>query len=126
MVAAVVCYTIARLLGRPLVEKLAGKRSLDLTDRFLQRYGKHAVLIARLIPGISFDVVSYASGLSSIRLGEFVLATGIGQIPGTIVYSFLGATMPQAARVGLWIILGAMALVTLGLALRSRFEDSLP
>ena len=125
MVAAVLCYYLARLFGRPLVGKLVGEKPLDLADRFFQRYGKHAVLIARLIPGISFDVVSYAAGLSSIGPWGFVLATGIGQIPGTIMYSFLGETMPQAARIGLWIVLGTMALVTLGLALRSRFEESL-
>ena len=125
MVAAVVCYYIARLFGRPLAGKLVGERPLDLADRFFQRYGKHAVLIARLIPGISFDVVSYAAGLSSIGLWEFVLATGIGQMPATIVFSFLGETVPQVARVGLWILVGAMGLVTLGLALRSRFEESL-
>lgn len=125
MVAAVLCYYISRLFGRPLVVKLVGERPLDLTDRFFQRYGKHAVLIARLIPGISFDVVSYAAGLSSIGLWGFVLATGIGQMPGTIVFSFLGETVPQAARVGLWILVGVMALVTLGLALRSRLEEGL-
>jgi uncharacterized membrane protein YdjX (TVP38/TMEM64 family) len=125
MVAAVLCYYISRLFGRPLVEKLVGERSLELTDRFFQRYGKHAVLIARLIPGISFDVVSYAAGLSSIGLWGFVLATGIGQMPGTIVFSLLGETVPQAARVGLWILVAVMGLVTLGLALRSRLEESL-
>ena len=125
MVAAVLCYAISRMLGRPVAARLVGERPLHFADRFFERYGRHAVLIARLIPGISFDVVSYAAGLSSIGLWEFVLATGIGQIPGTIVYSFLGETMPQAAKVGLWIVLGTMALVTLGLALRSRFEESL-
>jgi uncharacterized membrane protein YdjX (TVP38/TMEM64 family) len=125
MVAAVLCYYISRLFGRPMVVKLVGERPLDFTDRFFQRYGKHAVLIARLIPGISFDVVSYAAGLSSIGLWGFVLATGIGQMPGTIVFSFLGETVPQAARVGLWILVGVMVLLTLGLALRSRLEKSL-
>lgn len=125
MVAAVLCYALSRLAGRPLVAKLVGERSLDFADRFFERYGKHAVLIARLIPGISFDVVSYAAGLSSIGLWDFVIATGIGQLPATIVYSFLGETLPQAAKVGLWIALGVMALATLGVAFRSRFEKSL-
>ncbi len=125
MVAAVICYALARLFGRPLVGRLAGERPLDFADRFFERYGRHAVLIARLIPGISFDVVSYAAGLSSIGLWDFCLATGIGQLPATIVYSYLGETLPQAARVGLWIFLVVMTLVTLGLALRSRFEERL-
>lgn len=125
MVGAILCYYIARLFGRPVVERLVGKKSLDMTDRFFRRYGKHAVLIARLIPVISFDVVSYAAGLTSMGLWDFTLATGIGQMPATLVYSFLGQNMTQAARLGLWIVLGVLALVTFGFALKARFEKGL-
>jgi uncharacterized membrane protein YdjX (TVP38/TMEM64 family) len=125
MVGAVLCYYISRLFGRPVVERLVGKESLTVADRFFQRYGKHAVLIARLIPVISFDVVSYAAGLTTIGLWEFFLATGIGQLPATLVYSFLGQNMTRAARLGLWIVLGVLALVTLGFALKARFEEGL-
>lgn len=125
MVAAVVCYYIARLFGRPLVGRLVGERSLGLVDRFFRRHGRYAVLIGRLIPFISFDMVSYGAGLSSVGLGEFILATGLGQLPATILYSYLGQNAPQAARVGLWIVLGLGAFVALALVLKSRFEESL-
>jgi uncharacterized membrane protein YdjX (TVP38/TMEM64 family) len=125
MVAAVVCYAISRTLGRPVAVRLVGERALRFADRFFDRYGRYAVLIARLVPAVSFDVVSYAAGLSSIRLWDFVVATGIGQLPATIVYSYLGESISQAAQVGFRILLAVMALLTLGLALRSRFEDRL-
>jgi uncharacterized membrane protein YdjX (TVP38/TMEM64 family) len=125
MLAAVICYYISRLLGRPMVERLVGERSLQFADRFFERYGRQAVLVARLIPGISFDVVSYAAGLSSTGLWSFVLGTGIGQLPATIVYSYLGETVPEAAAVGLWILFIVVALTTLGFALRSRLEKRL-
>lgn len=70
-------------------------------------------------------MVSYAAGLTTIGPWEFLLATGIGQLPATVVYSFLGQNMPRAARLGLWIILGVLALLTLGFALKARFEESL-
>jgi uncharacterized membrane protein YdjX (TVP38/TMEM64 family) len=38
----------------------------------------------------SFDVVSFAAGLSGMSLRSFLTATGIGMIPGTIVYTVLG------------------------------------
>ncbi len=125
MIGAIVCYYISRLFGRPVVEKLVGGKSLDMTDRFFRRYGKHAILIARLVPVISFDVVSYAAGLTTIGPWEFLLATGIGQLPATLVYSFLGQNMTQAARLGLWVVLGVLVLVTLGFALKARFEEGL-
>ena len=43
-----------RVYGRPVGEKFVGVKALDKTDAFLKRYGKHAVLIARLIPFYSF------------------------------------------------------------------------
>jgi len=125
MMGAILCYYISRLFGRPVVERLVGGKSLDVTDRFFRRYGKHAVLIARLVPIISFDVVSYAAGLTTIGPWEFLLATGIGQMPATVVYSFLGQNMTRAARLGLWIVLGVLTLVTFGFALKARFEERL-
>ena len=61
MVAAVVCYAISRALGRPVAARLVGEGALRFADCFFERYGRHALLIARLIPGVSFDVVSYAA-----------------------------------------------------------------
>ncbi len=37
-----------------------------------------------------FDPVSYAAGLTSLRFWPFMLATGVGQLPATIVYSWAG------------------------------------
>lgn len=125
MLGALLCFYLSRLFGRPVVERLAGRNSLALTDRFFDRYGKYAILLARLVPVISFDVVSYAAGLTTIGPWEFLLATGIGQLPATLVYSFLGQNMTQAARLGLWVVLGVLVLVTLGFALKARFEEGL-
>lgn len=125
MVGAAVCFGISRLFGRPVVERLVGRRSLELTDRFFQRYGRYAVLLARLIPVISFDVVSYAAGLTAIGWGEFLLATGLGQLPATVVYSVLGQEMTRTARIGLWAAVGVLALLVLALALKRYFKGQL-
>ncbi len=125
MVAAVVCYYLARGFGRPLVIRLVGENALATTDRFFHRYGQHAVLLARLIPGISFDVVSYAAGLSSIPVGAFILATGLGQLPATVLYSFLGENLSQDATVVLWIIFGVLTLVMLGWMVNAYFVQEL-
>lgn len=125
MVGAAVCYSIAKVLGRPVVERLVGVRSLGVADRFFQRYGRHAILIARLIPVISFDVVSYAAGVTSIGFMEFLVATGVGQLPATVVYSILGENMTNTARFGLWVLGSVVALLVLGLAVKASFERRL-
>ena len=87
MAGAAVCFFIARILGRDVVEKLTSKAGLEQIDEFFDKHGQLSILIARLLPFISFDIVSYAAGLTSMSFGSFFLATGIGQLPATIVYS---------------------------------------
>ncbi len=125
MGGAALCYFIARALGRPAVERLVGERSLAFVDRFFQRYGRYAVLIARLLPIVSFDVVSYAAGMTSLGFWEFMIATGIGQLPATVVYSVLGENMSNTARFGLWVLGSVVALLVLGVAIKTGFEKRL-
>lgn len=53
-------------------------------------------LVCRLLPFVPFDPVSYAAGLTSLRFWPFMLATGVGQLPATIVYSGPGVCSPGA------------------------------
>jgi len=123
--AAALCFVLARSLGRPFVEALFRPAVLARLDGFFRRDGLTAVLVLRLVPYVSFDVVSYASGLTAMRLLPFLLATGAGQLPATLVYSEAGASLATEPRRALelaLVFLGAMALVVAAIAwkLRSR------
>ena len=50
------------------------------------------------MPGISFDVVSYAAGITRMRFRRFLLATVLGIFPQTFVYSYLGHRAPEQVR----------------------------
>ncbi len=103
MLGAALCFFIARYFGHPVVVKLVSESVLAASDRFFECYGKHAVLIARLVPIISFDVVSYGSGLTGMRFLGFWLATGIGQLPATILYSALGDSATGTIKILFWV-----------------------
>lgn len=104
MGGAALCFWIARSLGRPAVERLVGgARALEVSDLFFRRYGKRAVLIARLLPFVSFDIVSYGAGLTPITSWSFLVATGIGQLPATLLYSYLGQNLTGSVRVLFWV-----------------------
>lgn len=122
MVGAALCFGIARALGRPFVERVAGPAPLAKTDAFFDRYGSHAVLIARLLPIISFDLVSYAAGLAGIRWARFLLATGLGQLPATVVYSALGEQLTTGPQIGLWAAGTLLSLLVVGLTLKARIQ----
>lgn len=113
MVGALLCFYIAKFLGRDVVEKLTSKMALESVDAFFEKHGVYAILIARLLPFISFDVVSYAAGLTSMRLSSFLLATGVGQLPATLVYSYVGEMLSGDAATVVYGLLTLFAVTIL-------------
>ena len=117
MAGAAVCFFIARILGRDVAEKLTSKAGMQQIDTFFEKYGKNTVLICRLLPFVSFDIVSYAAGLTSMSFISFFVATGVGQLPATIVYSYVGGMLTGGAKLlvtGLLILFALSALIFMG------------
>ena len=117
MAGAAVCFFIARILGRGVAEKLTSKAGMQQIDTFFKKYGKNTVLICRLLPFVSFDIVSYAAGLTSMSFISFFVATGVGQLPATIVYSYVGGMLTGGAKflvTGLLILFALSALIFMG------------
>lgn len=116
MAGAALCFYIARILGRDAAEKLTSKAGLKQVDEFFDKYGKNTILICRLLPFVSFDIVSYAAGLTSMPFWAFFIATGIGQLPATIVYSYVGGMLTGGAKffvTGLMLLFALSALVVM-------------
>ena len=107
--AAAVCFWLARALGRVPVEVIVGKAGLESADRWFARWGLYAVLVARLVPGISFDVISYAAGITHMKFRRFLGATALGVFPQTFVYSYLGHRAPEHVR--LFLLSSAVIIV---------------
>ena len=123
MAGACLCFYIARILGREVTERFTTKTGLQEVDVFFEKYGTHAVLIARLLPFVSFDIVSYAAGLTSMRFVPFFIATGLGQLPATIVYSYVGGMLTGGARLFITGLLIIFALFFLIVLLRLIFKE---
>lgn len=123
MAGAALCFYIARFLGRDTVEKLTSKFAIDSVDEFFNKYGKHTILIARLLPFMSFDLVSYAAGLTSMGFISFFIATGIGQIPATIIYSYVGDMLTGGAKLMMMGILTLSAISVLLYVLKKIYND---
>lgn len=122
MAGAVLCFVIARILGRDVVERLTSRVGLQQVDTFFEQYGKQSILIARLLPFISFDIVSYAAGLTSMGFWPFFVATGIGQLPATIIYSYVGGMLTGGAQLFVTGLLILFALAVLAALLRNVWQ----
>lgn len=123
MAGAIICFYIARILGRDAVEKLTSKSGLEQIDKFFDKHGRLSILIARLLPFISFDIVSYAAGLTSISLGSFLWATGLGQLPATIIYSYVGGMLTGGAKKLVTALLLLFALSALIILIRQVYTE---
>lgn len=123
MVGAVLCFYIAKVLGRDVVEKITSKKALDTTDAFFERYGKHTIIVCRLLPFVSFDLISYAAGLTSMRFWGFFLATGIGQLPATLVYSYFGQNLSGGGKM-IFITLMLMFSLSIIIYIAKKIYDA--
>jgi len=82
---AAIAFLLARFLGRDFVESMVGKQVViccECSEALLTR----VIFFSRLLPLISFDVVSYGAGLTRMSLRNFILATILGFIPMTFIY----------------------------------------
>ena len=125
--AAAIAFGISRAIGRGPVEALVGKAGLESADRWFERWGHYAVLAARLVPIVSFDVVSFAAGLTRMGFWRFLVATTLGAAPATFVYAYLGGRAPQYVQVLLVafevVIAGA---VVAAIVRRGRWDEPAP
>ncbi len=71
------------------------------------------MFVSRLIPFISFDIVSYAAGLTKIKVWRFTLATFAGIIPASFLLARFGSEMGagNAKRIAISVL--ALGFLTL-------------
>lgn len=127
MLAAAICFWIARFFGRDAVMLFMSRGALASVDRWFTKYGKNAILICRLLPFMSFDYISYAAGITGMKFWEYFLWTGIGQLPATIVYSWFGSALTgniaQIFSVMIGIFIVAAIVMFLAQVWRNKHKD---
>ena len=109
---AMAAFGIARRFGNGAIRVFTG-RSVTFCKGCSRRTLAVIVFVARLIPVVSFDLVSYGAGLSRMSFRQFVLWTFLGMIPWTWFYTSVGSAVldnPVLAAV-LSIVLAVVVLV---------------
>jgi uncharacterized membrane protein YdjX (TVP38/TMEM64 family) len=122
---AVLAFSLARRLAHDAVEDLQGPR-LAALRAWVGRRGFLSILYARIAPGIPYNLVNYAAGLSPVRLRAFTAATALGCAPRAFAYTALGGSLddlgsPEA--IAALVVLVVMALGGLVLARRDLRRD---
>jgi len=90
-IGAVLAFLIARFFLRGFVSKKLERNGIyqKLKDKEEKNIAI-IIFVTRLMPHVSFDVVSYAAGLTNLNLFTFAFVTFIGMIPIVFLLSFFG------------------------------------
>lgn len=115
MLGAVACFGLARWLGREWVLRKGHLDRLEHFDSYLELQGARVIFLARLIPILSFDVVSYAAGLTRIKWRDFLMATGLGMLPATVLLILFAYFALHQDRLYLYYV-SALGMVLLAIA----------
>ncbi len=120
---ALAAFGLARLLGYEAMRRWLGSR-LEIGLFGSQNALMAIVFASRLLPFISFDLVSYAAGLTVLSFWRFALATLAGVAPASFLLAHFGGEMASGETDRILIsvvLLGALTLVpVLAEALRRR------
>jgi uncharacterized membrane protein YdjX (TVP38/TMEM64 family) len=117
---ATAAFLVGRYLVRQWVERrVAANPKFQAVDAAVAREGWKIVLLLRLSPVIPFNLLNYAFGATRVSLRDYVLASAIGMLPGTVTYTYLGSVAGDLAAGSLrartpaeWTIYGLGLLAT--------------
>ena len=100
---SVLASTLAFLLGRTALRDRVARR-MQARPRFaaiddaVGESGFKIVLLLRLSPIFPFNLLNYALGLTQVKLRDYVLASFLGMLPGTVLYVYVGSLITSASR----------------------------
>ena len=110
MLGGTISFYISRFLGRDFI-KNAFKGKIEKVEDSINEKGFILILLLRLIPLFPFDLISYVSGLTSIRYRDFFLGTIIGMIPGVLVFSNIGSQWMNIGKTSFYISIALLILL---------------
>jgi uncharacterized membrane protein YdjX (TVP38/TMEM64 family) len=109
-IGALIAFMITRLTGYHWLQHFtANKWSLGWAGS--QNSLMTMVFVSRLMPFLSFDLISYGAGLTTITFWRFALATFFGLIPASFLLAHFGGEMIEADIQQLSLIILLLGLV---------------
>lgn len=110
IIGAISCFIIGRFFGRQIISRVSTLLGLQKYEDYFNKYGRQITLVARLFPFLSFDIFSYAAGLTSMTLSSFILGTGLGKLPAILLYSYTSQIFNWEVKTYINILLLIVAL----------------
>ena len=98
---ATCAFLVGRYVARDWVaRRIEGNAKFKAIDEAVGREGWKIVGLTRLSPVFPFNLLNYAFSLTKVRLRDYVFASWLGMIPGTILYVYVGSLAGSLATLG--------------------------
>lgn len=114
-IGAIIAFLTTRISGIDFIRNWLDKSQLKYMTGS-QNNLMTVIFISRLLPFISFDIVSYAAGLTQLSFWRFAIATLAGIIPASFLLAHFGSqiTSDENQNIGLTLLLlGAISFIVL-------------
>lgn len=112
-VGAVAAFLISRRFGAGAVDQLSGRR-LRVVQDWIAARGFLAVMYARILPAMPYNLVNYAAGLTRVQLGAFAGATALGCAPRAFAYTALGGNLSNLSSPDALVAFGVLVAMGVG------------
>jgi len=96
---ATAAFLVGRYVARDWVRRKVGHRPAFMAiDRAVAEEGWKIVFLTRLAPVFPFFLMNYGYSLTRVPLRQYVLATWIGILPGTILFVYIGSLVKPSSE----------------------------
>ena len=110
---SLLAFSLARRLGRPLVERLVPPEWLSRLDAGAQKRRLFFFLVIYLLPFLPDDMACFAAGLTPIPIPALMAVALLGRVPGLWVSCWLGANAVGLGKEGWVLVIAGSALLAL-------------
>jgi uncharacterized membrane protein YdjX (TVP38/TMEM64 family) len=114
-------YGIGRYLGRPVVERLVGTRTLGPYEQSV-RSGRSLVTILMVQLALPSDLTAYVFGLVRCRFTIFVTALAVAEVPYALAAVYLGTSFLERQTIPL-VLLGTAGVLFTFWAIRRLHQN---
>ncbi len=106
-------FVLARLAGRPLVQKVVNPETIKRYDYVMKHKGLFLAFLMFLIPGFPKDILCYILGLGHMGHRNFLVVSTAGRLLGTVLLTIEGSFFRHKRYGAFFTVLGVSILLIL-------------
>ncbi len=121
-ITAILCFFIARGVGRGWVERLVAERpkARRVVELLVERRGAITIAVLRLVPVAHYTLVSYLAGLVGVRPRAYIVGNTLGLVPAVVVLAMVGGSALRPTSPMFLISMGVLVLALIATVIAGR------